>query len=426
MNTPTAPATPTAEPRLTSLSHGGGCGCKIAPGVLSAILKDTLAMPMPPELLVGIQTADDAAVYQLNDEQALVATTDFFMPIVDDPFDFGRIAAANALSDVYAMGGTPIMALALVGMPINVLSLTTIGRILEGGASVCRDAGIVVAGGHTIDSVEPIYGLVALGLVHPSRVKKNSGARVGDLLVLGKPIGVGVQSAALKKGALPPEGYAAMIASTTQLNTAGPELARLPGVHAITDVTGFALAGHALELARGAGLTLRIDWPRVPLLPGVRELAAQGLVTGASGRNWAAYGHEISLPAGFADAERALLTDPQTSGGLLVACDTTSVEAVLAAFRQRGFAQAAVIGRVETADAAPLVDVASENLPDVQLFPPQEDRRTGARDRRTCCCPRGPGADHRRRAGGAGAGRGTRGRGRPIHPGRYRNRSCRR
>ncbi len=358
MNTPTAPDTPAAEPRLTSLSHGGGCGCKIAPGVLSAILKDTLAMPMPPELLVGIQTADDAAVYQLNDEQALVATTDFFMPIVDDPFDFGRIAAANALSDVYAMGGTPIMALALVGMPINVLSLATIGRILEGGASVCRDAGIVVAGGHTIDSVEPIYGLVALGLVHPSRVKKNSGAQVGDLLVLGKPIGVGVQSAALKKGALPPDGYAAMIASTTQLNTAGPELARLPGVHAITDVTGFALAGHALELARGAGLTLRIDWPRVPLLPGVRQLAAQGLVTGASGRNWAAYGHEVSLPPGFADAERALLTDPQTSGGLLVACDATSVEAVLAAFRQRGFAQAAVVGEVRPRGQQPLSVVA--------------------------------------------------------------------
>ena len=353
-------ATPPAAPRLTSFSHGGGCGCKISPGVLSDILRNASGFPAPAQLLVGIESADDAAVWQLDDERALVATTDFFMPIVDDPFDFGRIAAANALSDVYAMGGTPIMALALVGMPINVLSLATIGRILEGGASVCRDAGIVVAGGHTIDSVEPIYGLVALGLVHPSRVKKNSGARVGDLLVLGKPIGVGVQSAALKKGALPPEGYAAMIASTTQLNTAGPELARLPGVHAITDVTGFALAGHALELARGAGLTLRIDWPRVPLLPGVRELAAQGLVTGASGRNWAAYGHEISLPAGFADAERALLTDPQTSGGLLVACDTTSVEAVLAAFRQRGFAQAAVIGRVETADAAPLVvDVAS-------------------------------------------------------------------
>ena len=355
MNTPTAPATPTAEPRLTSLSHGGGCGCKIAPGVLSAILKDTLAMPMPPELLVGIQTADDAAVYQLNDEQALVATTDFFMPIVDDPFDFGRIAAANALSDVYAMGGTPIMALALVGMPINVLSLATIGRILEGGASVCRDAGIVVAGGHTIDSVEPIYGLVALGLVHPSRVKKNSGARVGDLLVLGKPIGVGVQSAALKKGALPPAGYAAMIASTTQLNTAGPELARLPGVHAITDVTGFALAGHALELARGAGVTVQIDWPAVPLLPGVRELAAQGIVTGASGRNWAAYGHEVALPEGFTDTERALLTDPQTSGGLLVACAPDSLGDVLSLFKQNGFGDAAVVGRVLPRGATPLV-----------------------------------------------------------------------
>lgn len=306
----------------------------------------------------GLRTHAGAAVWKLNDQQALIATTDFFMPIVDDPFDFGRIAAANALSDVYAMGGTPIMALALVGMPINVLSLATIGRILEGGASVCRDAGIVVAGGHTIDSVEPIYGLVALGLVHPSRVKKNSGAQVGDLLVLGKPIGVGVQSAALKKGALPPDGYAAMIASTTQLNTAGPELARLPGVHAITDVTGFALAGHALELARGAGLTLRIDWPRVPLLPGVRQLAAQGLVTGASGRNWAAYGHEVSLPPGFADAERALLTDPQTSGGLLVACDATSVEAVLAAFRQRGFAQAAVVGKVRPRGQQPLSVVA--------------------------------------------------------------------
>jgi len=328
--------------------------------VLSAILKDTLAMPMPPELLVGIQTADDAAVYQLNDEQALVATTDFFMPIVDDPFDFGRIAAANALSDVYAMGGTPIMALALVGMPINVLSLATIGRILEGGASVCRDAGIVVAGGHTIDSVEPIYGLVALGLVHPSRVKKNSGARVGDLLVLGMPIGVGVQSAALKKGALPPEGYAAMIASTTQLNTAGPELARLPGVHAITDVTGFALAGHALELARGAGLTLRIDWPRVPLLPGVRELAAQGLVTGASGRNWAAYGHEISLPAGFADAERALLTDPPTSGGLRGAGAPPGAEAGRAPSRRGGSGRGGGTGGVEPAAAAPwVVDAAS-------------------------------------------------------------------
>ena len=334
------------EPRLTSLSHGGGCGCKIAPGVLSAILKGTTALPVPPELLVGIETADDAAVYQLNDEQALIATTDFFMPIVDDPFDFGRIAATNAISDVYAMGGTPILALALVGMPINVLSTETIGRILEGGASVCRAAGIPIAGGHTIDSVEPIYGLVALGLVHPGRVKRNADARAGDVLVLGKPLGVGVLSAALKKSALPPEGYAQMIDTTTRLNTPGPALAALPGVHAITDVTGFGLAGHALEMARGSACTVEIDWARVPLLPGVRELAAQGMVTGASGRNWSGYGQDVQLPPGFSPHDQALLTDPQTSGGLLVACRPDTVDPVLATFRQQGFGQAAVVGRI--------------------------------------------------------------------------------
>ncbi len=271
-----APERPT-EPRLTSLSHGGGCGCKIAPGVLSEILKGTAAMPIPKELLVGIETADDAAVYQLNDEQALIATTDFFMPIVDDPFDFGRIAATNAISDVYAMGGRPIMALALVGMPINVLSTATIGKVLEGGASVCRAAGIPIAGGHTIDSVEAIYGLVALGLVHPKRVKRNADARAGDLLVLGKPLGVGVMSAALKKGELGEAGYAQMIASTTQLNTPGPDLAELPGVHALTDVTGFGLAGHALEMARGAGCDVQLDWDSVPLLPGVQGAGGAGL-----------------------------------------------------------------------------------------------------------------------------------------------------
>ncbi len=335
-----------SEPRLTSLSHGGGCGCKIAPGVLSDILKSTHAMPLPKELLVGIETADDAAVYKLNDEQALIATTDFFMPIVDDPFDFGRIAATNAISDVYAMGGTPIMALALVGMPVNVLSTQTIGRILEGGASVCQAAGIPIAGGHTIDSVEPIYGLVALGLVHPSRIKRNADARPGDVLVLGKPLGVGVLSAALKKNALPAEGYARMIATTTRLNTPGPELAALPGVHALTDVTGFGLAGHALEMARGSGCTVQIDWPNVPLLAGVRELAAQGMVTGASGRNWAGYGQDVQLPAGFAAPDQALLTDPQTSGGLLVACSPNTVDEVLATFARHGFDQAAVLGRV--------------------------------------------------------------------------------
>ena len=334
------------EPRLTSLSHGGGCGCKIAPGVLSDILRGTHGLPVPPELLVGIETADDAAVYKLNDEQALIATTDFFMPIVDDPFDFGRIAATNAISDVYAMGGTPILALALVGMPINVLSTQTIGRILEGGASVCKAAGIPIAGGHTIDSVEPIYGLVALGLVHPSRIKRNADARAGDVLVLGKPLGVGVLSAALKKNALPPEGYAQMIDTTTRLNTPGPALAALTGVHALTDVTGFGLAGHALEMARGSGCTVEIDWPNVPLLAGVHDLAAQGMVTGASGRNWAGYGQDVRLPEGFAVPDQALLTDPQTSGGLLVACSPDMVDQVLATFRSQGFAQAAVVGRI--------------------------------------------------------------------------------
>jgi selenide,water dikinase len=334
------------EPRLTSLSHGGGCGCKIAPGVLSEILKGTAAMPVPEALLVGIETADDAAVYQLNDEQALVATTDFFMPIVDDPFDFGRIAATNAISDVYAMGGRPILALALVGMPINVLSTRTIGRILEGGAAACRSAGIVVAGGHTIDSVEAIYGLVALGLVHPRHVKRNAGARPGDLLVLGKPLGVGVMSAALKKGELDAAGYAQMIASATQLNTPGPALAALPGVHALTDVTGFGLAGHALEMARGAGCRVQLDWSRVPLLPGARELAGRGFVTGASGRNWAAYGAEVALPPGFAAQDQALLSDPQTSGGLLVACAPDALDPVLALLHGDGFDAAAPIGRV--------------------------------------------------------------------------------
>jgi len=340
---PTGASTP---PRLTSLSHGGGCGCKIAPGVLSEILKQTKSMAMPPQLLVGIETADDAAVYQLNDEQALIATTDFFMPIVDDPYDFGRIAATNAISDVYAMGGTPIMALALVGMPINVLPLETIGLILKGGDSVCAEAGIPIAGGHTIDSVEAIYGLVVMGLVHPKNVKRNADAKAGDVLVLGKPIGVGVLSAALKKDQLDADGYRRMIETTTKLNKPGTELAVLPGVHALTDITGFGLAGHSLEMARGANLGIRIEWAKVPLLPGVRELAAQGMVTGASGRNWAGYGADVSLPDEFAAADRVLLTDPQTSGGLLVSCAPEVANDVLALFKRHGFHAAAVIGEV--------------------------------------------------------------------------------
>ncbi|WP_313302202.1 selenide, water dikinase SelD [Diaphorobacter sp.] len=347
-----APARAGAIPRLTSLSHGGGCGCKIAPGELSEILKSSGANAViPPELMVGIETSDDAAVYKLNDSQALVATTDFFMPIVDDPYEFGRIAATNALSDVYAMGGKPIMALALVAMPISQLPLNVIGEIARGGQDVCRAAGIPIAGGHTIDSVEPIYGLVAMGLVHPDRVRRNADARPGDVLVLGKALGVGVYSAALKKLQLDEAGYRQMIDSTTRLNTPGPLLAELPGVHAITDVTGFGLAGHGLEMARGANATVRIEWAKVPLLPGVEQLATNGFVTGASGRNWAAYGEQVGLADGLPATAQILLTDPQTSGGLLVACAREAVDDVLAIFQREGFAAAAVIGDVQAGAA---------------------------------------------------------------------------
>lgn len=330
--------------KLTSFSHGGGCGCKIAPGVLSEILKSSTGFPVPKELMVGIETADDAAVYWLNDEQALIATTDFFMPIVDDPFDFGRIAATNAISDVYAMGGTPIMALALVGMPINKLPLEVIGQIIRGGEAICAEAGIPIAGGHTIDSVEPIYGLVVMGLIHPSKVKRNAGAKAGDILILGKPLGVGIMSAALKKDVLDAAGYAAMIENTTKLNKPGRALSDIDAVHAMTDVTGFGLLGHLLELARGAKLSARLDMAQIPLLPNVQQLAEQGCITGASGRNWDAYGQDVSLDAAITPVQQALLCDPQTSGGLLVSCAPAAVDEVLALFTREGFADAAVIG----------------------------------------------------------------------------------
>ena len=342
-----------AEPRLTSLSHGGGCGCKIAPGVLSDILRGTAAMTVPSELLVGIETSDDAAVYRINDEQALVATTDFFMPIVDDPHDFGRIAATNAISDVYAMGGRPILALAIVGMPIKVLSTQTIGRILEGGATACKAASIPIAGGHTIDSVEAIYGLAVLGLVNPRRVKRNADARPGDVLVLSKPIGVGVMSAALKKGALDEESYRDMISITTKLNTPGPDLAALDDVHALTDVTGFGLAGHALEMARGARCDVRIDWSAVPLMRTARTLATQGFITGASNRNWEACRSAVVLPTSFDPVDQALLTDPQTSGGLLIACAQSALEEVFGILRRHGFARSAVIGAMVEPNPSP-------------------------------------------------------------------------
>jgi selenide, water dikinase len=349
-------ATAASLPRLTSLAHGGGCGCKIAPGLLSELLADIPAAQPFANLLVGTETADDAAVYRLNDKQALIATTDFFMPVVDDPYDFGRIAATNALSDVYAMGGQPIFALAIVGMPINVLPAAVIREILKGGQAVCADAGIPIAGGHSIDSIEPIYGLVALGLAHPDHIKRNANARVGDVLVLGKALGVGIYSAALKKGLLDAQGYSAMIASTTALNRAGADLAKLTGVHALTDVTGFGLLGHAHEMARGAGVDLRLTADRVPLLPGVSALLDSGCVTGASHRNWTSYGHAVKGRVLHDEPLRHLLTDPQTSGGLLVACRPDTLEEVMACFKKHGAQAACVVGEVVSGTGQVMVD----------------------------------------------------------------------
>ena len=339
--------------KLTQFSHGGGCGCKIAPAVLSQIIAESALKTMPSDLLVGVETADDAAVYRLNDEQAIVATTDFFTPIVDDPRDFGRIAATNALSDVYAMGGKPIFALAVVGMPLDKLPLEVVREILAGGESVCAAAGIPIAGGHSIDVLEPIYGLVGLGVVHPQKVKKNSGARAGDVLVLGKPLGIGILSAALKKGLLSPAGYDEMLRWTTKLNVTGVALAGMDGVHAVTDVTGFGLAGHLLEICRGSALAAEVEFAQLPLIEEAVKHVRAGIATGASTRNWNGYGADVAIVG--EEWRQKVVTDPQTSGGLLVACAPESVDAVLAAFAADGFDRAAVVGRM--AAGAPRVVV---------------------------------------------------------------------
>jgi selenide,water dikinase len=339
--------------KLTAFSHGGGCGCKIAPAVLSRIIAESGLKTMPADLLVGIETSDDAAVYRLNDEQAIVATTDFFTPIVDDPRDFGRIAATNALSDVYAMGGKPILALAVVGMPLDKLPESVIREILAGGESVCAEAGIPIAGGHSIDLLEPVYGLVGLGVVAPKQVKRNSAARAGDVLILGKPLGVGILSAALKKGVLTAEGYGEMMRWTTKLNVTGPALAAMDGVHAMTDVTGFGLAGHLLEICRGSKLAATVEFGKLPLIPDAVSHVQAGIATGASTRNWNGYGADVAISGD--EWRQKMVTDPQTSGGLLVACAADTADAVLAAFRADGFDRAAVIGAL--AEGAPRVTV---------------------------------------------------------------------
>ena len=341
--------------RLTSLAHGGGCGCKLAPSVLQQLLADQPAAALFPQLLVGTETGDDAAVWQIDADTCVIATTDFFTPIVDDPFDFGRIAATNAISDVYAMGGKPIMALAILGMPLGNLSPEIVREILKGGATVCASAGIPVAGGHSIDVPEPIYGLAVIGICAPQHVRRNAGAKPGDVLILTKPIGVGIYSAAIKGNALPPGGYAEMIATTTLLNKIGAELARDDSVHAITDVTGFGLLGHGLEMARGAGLRLVINAGGVPLLTQAADLAQQGFVTGASHRNWSSYGSDVAVPAEIPEWRRHLLTDPQTSGGLLVAVAPERSAAMLAAIRDSGCPFACIVGHAE--EGAPAIKV---------------------------------------------------------------------
>lgn len=341
--------------KLTSLSHGGGCGCKIAPAVLSEMLAKLPSAAMFPKLLVGTETSDDAAVYWLNDEQALVATTDFFMPIVDDAFDFGRIAATNAISDIYAMGGTPIMALAIVGMPVNILPIEDIQQILAGGAAVCSDAGIPIAGGHSIDAPEPVYGLVAMGLVHPKQLKKNSDAKAGDVLILGKPLGIGILGTAMKKGLLDEAGYQQLIDTTTQLNKVGSDLAKLAGVHALTDVTGFGLLGHLLEVCRGAKLTASVVANDLPLLSAAVGFARQGIGPGAIERNLASFGQHVDFAGQVPDWQQRIMADAQTSGGLLVACSAETVDEVMALFNAQGFTQAAVIGQLAEGEARVLV-----------------------------------------------------------------------
>ena len=323
--------------------------------MLNDILSKLPPQAANPALLIGHETGDDAAVFKINDEQAVVATTDFFMPIVDDPYDYGRIAATNALSDVYAVGGTPILALAIAAMPMNQMSPDTIQKILSGGAQVCANAGVPVAGGHTIDAVEPIYGLAVVGLVHPDRIKRNCEAQEGDDLILGKALGVGILGAAMNKDELDPEGYRQMVETATKLNAVGAELSKLPGVHALTDVTGFGLIGHLLEICHGSNLAGAVNWNDLPILPAARVYAERGYNTGAAGRNWQSFGHDATLPVGISDWQKNLLTDPQTSGGLMLSCTREMTGDVLNIFNSNGFADATKIGQMQ--DGRPHVTV---------------------------------------------------------------------
>jgi len=342
--------------RLSQLAHGGGCGCKLAPSVLQQLLSGVPLAARHPQLLVGVETGDDAGVWQLADGTCIIATTDFFMPMVDDPHDFGRIAATNAVSDIYAMGGTPIMALAILGMPIDKLPPETVRQILQGGAAVCEAAGIPVAGGHSIDAPEPIYGLAVIGIAAKADIRRNCDARSGDKLILTKPLGVGIYSAAFKKGGLDRAAYDEFVATTTLLNRVGATLGKDADVHAMTDVTGFGIIGHGLEMARGAKKTITIAAPQLPLLAQAAALAQKGFVTGASARNWKSYEGSVVLPDGLAEWQRHLLCDPQTSGGLLVACAPRRADALLESIVAGGYSGARIIGGVEEGEARVVIE----------------------------------------------------------------------
>lgn len=302
--------------KLTQYSHGAGCGCKISPKNLEIILKSTQSLVHDPNLLVGYESRDDAAVYDIGHDQAVISTTDFFMPIVDDAYDFGRIAATNSISDIYAMGGRPIMAISVLGWPVNKIPLEIAQRVVDGGRAVCKAAGIPLAGGHSIDSPEPIFGLAVTGIIQKNKIKRNDTAQNGDVLFLTKPLGVGILSTAQKKGILKPEDERIMIDTMCTLNRVGAELAEIEGVHAMTDVTGFGLLGHLLEMTRGSKLSATLSTDQISLLPHVRYYLDAGSYPGGTTRNLESYGHDVG---DLDDVWRLILADPQTSGGLLIA-----------------------------------------------------------------------------------------------------------
>ena len=311
--------------KLTQFSKGGGCGCKIAPSVLQQMLA-TEKTSQYANLLVGNESSDDAAVYQLNEDIAVISTTDFFVPIVDDAFDFGRIAAANAISDVYAMGGKPLMAVAILGWPVDKLSVEEAQRVLEGGRSICAEAGIPLAGGHTIDSAEPIFGLAVTGVVHPLQIKKNNTAKEGDYLFLTKPVGVGILSTALKRGLLKDEHYKILLQQMTGLNSIGERLGKMDAVHAMTDVTGFGLLGHLIEMADGSGVSVELNYNAIRKIEGVNDYLKQRAIPDATFRNWNSYNSKVHFEAGVDVMEAFnLLPDPQTNGGLLIATNDAEV-----------------------------------------------------------------------------------------------------